>query len=444
MFTPQACRIIVCLLLCLMPGGRLSAQQTAPPPASDQSLIAAVKSGNIDAVSRLLKQGADPNTHEILLTKPSLSENVEGGKPLAGDTALMLAVQHGHAPIVKLLLRHGAKVNKAGPFGFTPLIEAARFRKREIARILLAHGAKPQQRNASGDTALVFAINERETTMIDLLLEHGADINGGEKTPLMHAVSFGNAQIVRLLLEKGAKPNVTSDYWGSALDVAIDQNQPEIAQILRKSGGKQTLTPAQRKERAAKWQRFLAESNARQQANLPKPETESVLLDEDKQVIETMLLDLLAYKGEDLYSFHKNAPDIVLVNQVQTAPARMEEQINAELNDRQANDITLEMRRSLFSRRSDFLTWKAFSWQSSHILVWDKEKFKETYGQFRKEPETIKAWVQPFLPGYSKQRDQAVLRFWFGPTPHGASGTYFLVKRAGKWRVQWRDFAFYV
>lgn len=51
--------------------------------------------------------------------------------------------------------------------------------------------------------------------------------------------------------------------------------------------------------------------------------------------------------------------------------------------------------------------------------------------------------MAPCPPGYSAHGGRAVMRFGFGPTPHGATGTVLLRKRDGVWRVEWRSFSFY-
>ena len=73
----------------------------------------------------------------------------------------------------------------------------------------------------------------------------------------------------------------------------------------------------------------------------------------------------------------------------------------------------------------------------------DLQGFEFWYGQDEKSPER-KAWVHTWLPGYSNDGRTAIVRFWFGPTPHGAIGTYLLTRRDGKWKVKWRSFSYYV
>ena len=73
--------------------------------------------------------------------------------------------------------------------------------------LLLDHGADPNTRNDAGATALLWAVDEPETTR--LLLEHGADPNvrsADGVTPLLLAAGrFGSGDVVKLLLDHGAK-----------------------------------------------------------------------------------------------------------------------------------------------------------------------------------------------------------------------------------------------
>lgn len=68
----------------------------------------------------------------------------------------------------------------------------------------------------------------------------GADVNAMDgqhgMTALVWAVGKGHAEVVAFLLEKGANPNAAIPNGPPALQIAIDQNKPEIAQMLEKAG----------------------------------------------------------------------------------------------------------------------------------------------------------------------------------------------------------------
>lgn len=68
------------------------------------------------------------------------------------------------------------------------------------------------------------------------LIDAGANPNfygkGGDR-PIFHAVKSGNREIVKLLLEKKADPNVSfEDATGSPLDIAVTLGDPEMVKIL--------------------------------------------------------------------------------------------------------------------------------------------------------------------------------------------------------------------
>ena len=74
------------------------------------------------------------------------------------------------------------------------------------------------------------------------LLDAGVDLNadfGAPRgwSPLMGAAHRGHLAIVRLLVERGAKLDaVEIDRWGTALDLALDADQTEVATYLKSVG----------------------------------------------------------------------------------------------------------------------------------------------------------------------------------------------------------------
>jgi len=60
----------------------------------------------------------------------------------------------------------------------------------------------------------------------------------------------------------------------------------------------------------------------------------------------------------------------------------------------------------------------------------------------KKYPEAIRH-VKLWLPAYSPDGSQALVRFSFGPTAHGATATYLLAKEKGNWIVKHHKLAYY-
>jgi len=79
-------------------------------------------------------------------------------------------------------------------------------------------------------------------TTVAILLARGAEINAQEDqsgtTALYAAASFGRNDVTALLLEKGADPNICSNEGESPLNVAVRNGNAEVANSIRRKGGK--------------------------------------------------------------------------------------------------------------------------------------------------------------------------------------------------------------
>jgi ankyrin repeat protein len=121
-------------------------------------LIAAARSGDIEVLSSLIKQGFDIDC-ELKY----------------GATALMLAAARGQEEAVSLLVRAGAKVNRRNRFGATPLLEASDKGHTSVVKLLVDMGAEINLPHNNGNTALLMATIRRDRKTIKTLLELGAD-----------------------------------------------------------------------------------------------------------------------------------------------------------------------------------------------------------------------------------------------------------------------------
>lgn len=183
----------------------------------------AVAYGLLDICERLLERRADM-FHESI-TQPLL---IEATRAENGETRL---------EIMRLLVNKGVHINAEDSDGNTALFWACWSddpRRLSIIEYLLEQGANVNCRSHNGTRPLHIGASRGDPTLLSLLLrQEDIDVNAlgpGDKTPLIMAI--GNESMVKMLLEKGADPNVGPKGDGSALLGAIRGNSPEVVTLL--------------------------------------------------------------------------------------------------------------------------------------------------------------------------------------------------------------------
>ena len=203
------------------------------------SLIYAVKKGNVNAVKKLLNNGANVN------------QNIGNG-----SSPLIQASSNGNLELVKLLLAKGANVNKASKEGWTPLYEASYEGHPYVVKVLLAApGIDVNKADKFGKTPLYGASYLGHTEVVKVLLANpGVDVNKADKrgeTPLYRASWDDHTEVVKLLLRKrGIDVNKANNEGDTPLNAASYRGRIEIAKMLlakgadvNKTGGKHGDTP---------------------------------------------------------------------------------------------------------------------------------------------------------------------------------------------------------
>jgi ankyrin repeat protein len=201
-------------------------------------LMAAAEAGSLDAMKMLIERHAEVNARNAY-----------------GSTALILSATD--AKKVRLLLDHGADANIAAQSGRTALIVAAFANpSAEVVRMLLSKGAKVDVMDQRKVTPMNAATFGNDTATIRALLDAAADINTADTfiglTPLINASGNRNLEAVKLLLAKGANVNAVSKTEGlpkiqtgtvqfggwTSLLMAVPFGPPEIVKTLLDAGAK--------------------------------------------------------------------------------------------------------------------------------------------------------------------------------------------------------------
>ena len=240
------------------------------------ALHGAVAAVNLDTVKFLIENKADVNAKDGL-----------------GDTPLMTnAETTGHTDqpeIAKILIAARAAVNTQNNDGETALFKASQ-ENAEVVRVLLANGADPNLKNKEGTSPAQVAIGSADSQVIlpllikykadltiedeqgrtllhkasvtrdsnstEILLENGSDINAkdnDEFTPLILAINDsvlpseidgdakvargGREDVVELLLQHGANPNLPDAAGNTALHHAAQEDRRVILRLLLENKG---------------------------------------------------------------------------------------------------------------------------------------------------------------------------------------------------------------
>jgi ankyrin repeat protein len=145
---------------------------------------------------------------------------------------IMWAARNGQYETAKLLIDRGANINATDQFNRTALLLAVRERHVHIVDLLLEADADLDSITTSGSSPLIFAVRQGDIVMTSKLLDAGANpnIDGLGRTPLFTAVNEGHYEVVRLLVDRGAKLSGESDR--TKMRSIMESLPPEKAKLI--------------------------------------------------------------------------------------------------------------------------------------------------------------------------------------------------------------------
>jgi ankyrin repeat protein len=196
-------------------------------------LLVAVDEGDVETVRTLLDRGGNANE-----------------RGMRGETALMMAAARGHVDVAGLLLKNGTDINGTCSAGMTALMSAANARQAEMVKFLSDKGAAPNRKGPLGHTALLLAVEGRPgqpampdmdlVSVVTALVKKGANVNARDErgfTVLWFALKEGNEDVIRVLLDNGAKVNTAGCKEGlTPLMQAVQMCCPSVVKLLLEKG----------------------------------------------------------------------------------------------------------------------------------------------------------------------------------------------------------------
>lgn len=222
-----------CVRLLLDRGADLNICGRLKPP-----LQWAASKAHLEILDMLLAAGANPRSELIKI--PLLTE------------AIICEPKHDSLPMIDRLLGLGLDVNAKDINGKTALLHATQSYTAEridgviyplshqmnlAIRKLLDHGADPNISDSAGVTPLHGATSSHHYNLVEMLLEADANPNHMSNegtTPLFAALRF--PEITRLLLEKGANPDLGRSNSWTNLTFAANSGFTKVVELLLEHG----------------------------------------------------------------------------------------------------------------------------------------------------------------------------------------------------------------
>jgi ankyrin repeat protein len=272
-----------------------------PNPDGMTPMLMALDNGYPDVARYLLDRGANPHTWDwwgrtplyVAVTMRGGQDSRSGPRPPESLSLINALLDAGVNPNAQLAFKEPSRGGRDNRFrddllttGATPLLRAAQTFDNDVVRALLAHGALVDLPNASGVTPFMSAAGigtrigggvlgpgaaDNVVTLsletMEILRKAGADVNARitdvtsltariartntltdrqGQTTLFFAAEAGRTEVVKYLLDHGAKVDVVDDKGKTPINLAegnrgsgVEARSREIVALLKNVGARQ-------------------------------------------------------------------------------------------------------------------------------------------------------------------------------------------------------------
>ena len=154
-----------------------------------------------------------------------------------GQSPLHIASETGHLAVIDVLIEYGANINATDNSGSTPLHEAL---NADTLKLLLKYGADPNvQEQNRGNTKLMWCCIAKDMASITALIENGANPNVTSvhnATAILLASEIGEVQIAELLMDNGADLGIANSTAELPIHVAAANGNEDMVEFLLQRG----------------------------------------------------------------------------------------------------------------------------------------------------------------------------------------------------------------
>ena len=191
----------------------------------------AVLHGHVANINTLVDLGAEVNIPDII-----------------GNSPLHYAARRNDeakTATVEWLLEKGADIHQRDILGRTPIMIAVEYENQDVFNTLVSRGASLTDRNIEGHTLLHIALLDykirNRISMVEMILKAGRSeleiINSPDRTygntPLHWAAHKGYTDVMKILLERGARLDIKNNDGELPLHVAARKDRMKAFLMLR-------------------------------------------------------------------------------------------------------------------------------------------------------------------------------------------------------------------
>lgn len=200
-----------------------------------------VSAQRLDIAHLLLDRGADPNlpgpkhllwpsTYQPAFLRLLLAR---GADPRKAPGIMELATSVNSVESVRILLSNGVDPNTKKDGVYTPLCSAIRDNRAEIVTLLLANGADPNL--PASEYPCFKCVTHQRAHFLAQIVEAGGDLNE-PRGIIEKAVLHNNQDALIFLLDHGVNVNAKSQEGYTPLTTAIRENRAEMIDLLLARG----------------------------------------------------------------------------------------------------------------------------------------------------------------------------------------------------------------